>query len=91
MRRGAVALFTVAVLASSAQLLAHEGHGHKIMGTVAAVETGHVEIDTKDGEKVSIVVTKETELLRGKTRITAADIANIRSEFEARKRGGQLV
>ena len=40
MRRDAVALFTVAVLAFSAQLFAHEGHGHKIMGTIAAVEAG---------------------------------------------------
>ncbi len=44
------------------------------MGTVAVVDASHVEIDTKDGKKVSVVLNKETKCLRGKTSATAADI-----------------
>ena len=74
MRKSTVALILLFLVGFPVRLLAHEGHGHKVMGTVAAVEAGRVAIDTKDGEKVSVVVNKDTKFLRGKIRITVADI-----------------
>ena len=67
-----ILLFVAATI--PAQLLAHEGHEHKVMGTVTAVDASHVEIATTDGEKSTILLTKETKYLRGKTSVAAADI-----------------
>lgn len=64
----------VAVLALPVRLMAHEGHAHKIMGTVTAIDATHVEIDTKDGKKESYALTKDTKYLRGKAAAVLADV-----------------
>ena len=74
MRRVAVFLSLFVALAFVAQLLAHQGHEHKVMGTVAAVDATHVEIETKDRKKTSIVLNEKTKYLKGKTPAVAADI-----------------
>ncbi len=74
MRNIVVALSLFVALALPGSLLAHEGHKHKEMGTVVAVDASHVEIETKDAKKVSVLVNKETKYLRGKTLVTAKDI-----------------
>ena len=66
MRKITVGLSLVVALALPTQFLAHEGHKHKMMGTVTAVDASHVEIDTKDEKKVSILVTEDTKYMRGK-------------------------
>ena len=55
-------------------LLAHEGHGHKVMGAVTVVEKTHLEVETRDGKKVSILLDNKTNYLKGKTPATFADI-----------------
>ncbi len=69
-------LFVLLLAAATipAQLLAHEGHEHKVMGIVAAVDANQIEVETTDGKKVTILLGKETKYLRGKTLVTAADI-----------------
>lgn len=39
----------------------HEGHEHKAMGTVAAVDAKHIEVADKDGKKTSFQLTPETK------------------------------
>ena len=56
-----MALFTV-TLASSAVLRAHEGHDHKIMGTVTMAAADHVMLKDKDGKDVTVKVTKDTKV-----------------------------
>lgn len=68
-----VALSSFAVLAPVA-LLAHEGHKHRVMGVVAAVDAGHVEIETKDAKKVSVLINKETKCLRGQKPASTTEI-----------------
>jgi pyrimidine deaminase RibD-like protein len=48
-------------------LRAHEGHAHKLVGTVTAVhaEMNHVELKTKDGKAAAFYVTAETKYLKG--------------------------
>jgi hypothetical protein len=57
-------LLALAVLAigSSARLLAHEGHEHKVMGTVTMSAADHVMLKDKDGKDVMVKVTKETKV-----------------------------
>jgi Domain of unknown function (DUF5666) len=43
-------------------LLAHQGHDHKVMGTVTAAAANHVVVKDKDGKSVTIQVTPETRI-----------------------------
>lgn len=55
----ALAVLTLGV---SARLLAHEGHEHKVMGTVTMAAADHVMLKDKDGKDVMVKVTKETKV-----------------------------
>lgn len=56
-----VALFTL-TLASGSVLRAHEGHDHKIMGTVTMAAADHVMLADTDGKNVTVQVTKDTKV-----------------------------
>ena len=56
-----IALFTTA-LASSAVMLAHPGHEHKVMGTVTMAAADHIMLKDKDAKDVTITVTKDTKV-----------------------------
>ena len=64
MKRALVTILTLAVLAlgSGARLLAHEGHEHKVMGTVTMAAADHVMLKDKDGKDVIVKVTKDTKV-----------------------------
>jgi hypothetical protein len=68
---GAMALVA---LAWAGQGLAHEGHAHKVMGTVAAIDASHVEVDTAGGKRESYPLTPETKYLKGTTAAALADV-----------------
>jgi len=74
MRKAAVMMPIVMALMLAGRLLAHEGHEHKVMGTVAAVDASHLELTTPEGEKVDILLSKETKFFRGKEAATAGDV-----------------
>jgi hypothetical protein len=56
-----VAVFTAAIL-SSGVAAAHEGHNHRIMGTVTMAAADHVMVKSKDGKDVTVKVTKNTKV-----------------------------
>jgi hypothetical protein len=64
MKRLFATVLALAVLAlgSGAQLLAHEGHEHKVMGTVTMAAADHVMLKDKNGKDVMIKVTKDTKV-----------------------------
>lgn len=66
-------VLTVLALGSATQLLAHEGHDHKVMGTVTMAAADHLILKDKDGKDVTIHVTKETKI-RAKQSVTVEDI-----------------
>lgn len=74
MKNGVLALPLLTSLVLAGRLSAHEGHEHKVMGVVTAVDAAHVEIETREGEKVSIVLTKDTKVLRGKALAAVTDL-----------------
>ena len=74
MRRQALFILLFAAATIPAQLLAHESHEHKLMGTVTAVDASQIEVDTTDGTKATISLSKETKYLKGKTEVAAAEI-----------------
>jgi hypothetical protein len=56
-----VALVTFTV-ATGTVVRAHEGHDHKIMGTVTMAAADHVMLKDKDGKDVTVKVTKDTKV-----------------------------
>ena len=64
-RRAAVSLMATAAIAVStiASLRAHEGHDHKILGTVTMAATDHVMLKDTDAKDVTVQVTKETKVV----------------------------
>jgi hypothetical protein len=75
MKRFSALLLAFAVLTPgvSARLLAHEGHEHKVMGTVTMAAADHVMLKDKDGKDVMVKVTKDTKV-KAKTAVKVEEI-----------------
>jgi hypothetical protein len=56
-----IAVFAV-MSASSGIVAAHEGHNHRIMGTVTMAAADHVMLKDKDGKDVTVKVTRTTKI-----------------------------
>jgi hypothetical protein len=67
-------LFLVVVFAIAPAALAHEGHLHRLMGTVAAVHGERLQVKATTGETSEIVVNDTTKILRGVTAQKTSDI-----------------
>jgi hypothetical protein len=50
---------------------AHEGHAHKVMGTVATVAPTFVTVKTADGKTVMVMLDAKTKITQGKARVDA--------------------
>ena len=70
----AIALALTLAFGAAGAALAHEGHDHKVMGTVAAIKDSRLEVKGADGKIVAFTLTDQTKILRGKTPATRADI-----------------
>jgi Cu/Ag efflux protein CusF len=64
----------VAALAIPGYALAHEGHPHKVMGTVAALHENHLEVKGSDGKTSMITLNEKTKVLRGKAKVTLEEL-----------------
>jgi hypothetical protein len=73
-RRFVIGAALVAALAIPAYARAHEGHAHKVMGTVATLHENHLEVKATDGKSSTITLNDKTKILRGKTKVKAEDI-----------------
>jgi hypothetical protein len=73
-RRFVLGLAIVAALAVPAYARAHEGHAHKVMGTVIMRDHNRLEVKTTDGKTVTITLTDKTSILRGKNKVSTADL-----------------
>lgn len=72
--------------------LAHEGHLHKVMGTVTDIDYPHLEITTTDKKSVTIMLDADTVITKGKARIKDVDI-NVGDRISAdyTEKGGMLM
>jgi hypothetical protein len=68
-KRFVAGLALMAALAVPAYARAHEGHAHKVMGTIAARHENHLEVRTKEGKTVTILLNEKTSILRGRARL----------------------
>lgn len=65
-RRTFGTLVFAAVALTSWRVFAHEGHDHKIMGTVTMAAADHVMLKTKEGKDVTVKVAATTKVVQGK-------------------------
>jgi hypothetical protein len=56
------------------QVLAHEGHDHKVLGTVTMAAADHVMLKDKDNKDVTVYLTRETKVLKDKKPVKVEDI-----------------
>jgi hypothetical protein len=71
-RRLAIGLALALALTLPAYVRAHEGHAHKVMGTITAATDNRLEVKTRDGKTVTIVLNEKTTIVRGKEKLDAA-------------------
>ncbi len=73
-RRTLLAALVLSV-AGFAPALAHEGHDHKVLGTVTEITATHVTVKAvKDGAISVIAFAPTTKVTRGKVKLTNSDI-----------------
>jgi hypothetical protein len=56
------------------QALAHEGHDHKVLGTVTMAAADHVMLKDKDNKDVTVYLTRETKVLKDKKPMKVEDL-----------------
>jgi hypothetical protein len=76
---GATLVFLL--LVALAPALAHDGHTHRIMGTITAVDGKHMDVKTPSGEVLSIQINDKTLVTRAKRKIALDQV----------KKGGRVV
>jgi hypothetical protein len=64
-KRVILGIALAAALALPAYARAHEGHAHKVMGTITMRHENHLEVKTKDGKTVTITLNDKTSIVRG--------------------------
>jgi hypothetical protein len=74
MRSWLAVAIALIVLGWAGQGLAHEGHTHKVMGTVTAIDATHVEVHSADGKHESYALSPETKYVKGATAAALADV-----------------
>ena len=72
-RRLMLAVFAIVAL-SPLQALGHEGHDHRVLGTVTMAAADHVMVKDRDNKDVTIYLTPETKILRDKRPVRVEDI-----------------
>jgi hypothetical protein len=65
--------FIVTILVSTGLVLAH-GNATHIMGTITAINGGHVTVKTQDGKSEMVMLEKTTKYLAGSKAATLADL-----------------
>ena len=85
-----VALVMALCLALAGPLLAHGGYTH-VMGTVTAMDATHVEVKTKAGKTVSVMLTGATKFTKDGAAAAATDLkVGQRVSVEAKPKGESL-
>jgi hypothetical protein len=67
-------LAVILALAVAPIAAAHEGHDHKIMGTVAAVHESSLDVNGADGKMSTVSLTDKTKIVQGKMAMKPTDI-----------------
>jgi hypothetical protein len=73
-KRFIIALAVAAAATMPRYVRAHEGHPHRLMGTVSARQQNRLDVRTTDGKLSTITVNEGTRVTRGKSPVPVDDI-----------------
>lgn len=72
--------------------LAHEGHVHKVLGTVTDVDYPHLEVTTTDKKSVTLMLDAATVVTKGTKKIKDTDIqVGDRISADYMEKGGMMM
>lgn len=74
MTRRTAIIAGAALLLGAGVAIAHEGHAHTIVGTVASLKDAKLDVKTADGKTATVGVNEKTVVLRGKDKLTLRDV-----------------
>lgn len=63
-----LATFVILLSVAGAAVGAHDGHDHKLLGTIASIDGNRVVVRPNEGPEKSVEITATTKFLRGKKR-----------------------
>jgi len=64
-----VGVALIVAFAFPSVMLAHEGHPHRVMGTVSAITATQIDVKTADGKTVAITLDAKTVYQSGRTKV----------------------
>jgi hypothetical protein len=71
-RKWIIGTVLVAALAIPAAARAHDGHAHKVMGTIESISGNHVTVKTTDGKTAMVMLDSKSKITQGKTKVKAS-------------------
>ncbi len=74
LKKSVVAIALAGALVIPAAARAHEGHTHKVMGTISSIDGKNVIVKTTDGKTVTVVLGAKTKLTQGKKTVEATTL-----------------
>ena len=74
MKKHTIAAVLLAAFGIAGLATAHEGHAHKVMGKVIAIDDKKIEVEGKDGKHVSGLLGPKTMFMNGKAMAKLADV-----------------
>ena len=75
MNRRTFVLALTMTASSLTPAFAHEGHDHKLLGTVTELTADRIVVKaTKDGALSTVAITRTTKITRGATKLQASDL-----------------
>ncbi|HWK31862.1 MAG TPA: hypothetical protein VNR20_07210 [Terriglobales bacterium] len=64
-----VAIVLAAALVVPTLARAHEGHAHKVMGTVSSIDGKNLMVKTTEGKTVMVMLDAKTKITQGKNKV----------------------
>lgn len=71
--RKALLVVLIAVV-TAPWVFAHEGHAHKVMGTVSVIHENHLEVKDTAAKTSTFTLNEKTKILKGKAVVKATEI-----------------
>jgi hypothetical protein len=69
MRKWIVAVAVGAALLAPRFVLAHDGHDHTVMGTIASIDGTNLMVKTADGKQTMVMMDAKTKITQGTTKV----------------------
>jgi hypothetical protein len=72
---GRIAIITAfALVMGAGAVWAHEGHAHKVMGTITTRHDTQLEVKTTEGKTVTVTLNDKTNVFRGKSKVDVGTV-----------------